>query len=79
MLWIIASGALVNFNLYALATFFPAFLTRYHKLRSAKPALGGVSAMEWRESPGVSPPAPGAIASSIGATTAACFPPPERL
>jgi MFS family permease len=30
MWWIIASGALVNFNLYALATFFPAFLTRYH-------------------------------------------------
>ncbi len=32
MWWIIASGALVNFNLYALATFFPAFLTRYHHL-----------------------------------------------
>jgi len=32
MWWIIASGALVNFNLYALATFFPAFLTRYHRL-----------------------------------------------
>ena len=30
--WIIASGALVNFTLYALATFFPAFLTRYHGL-----------------------------------------------
>lgn len=32
MWWIIASGALVNFNLYALATFFPAFLARYHRL-----------------------------------------------
>jgi MFS family permease len=32
MWWIIASGAFVNFNLYALATFFPAFLTRYHGL-----------------------------------------------
>jgi len=32
MWWIIASGALVNFNLYALATFFPAFLSRYHRL-----------------------------------------------
>jgi MFS family permease len=32
MWWIIASGALVNFNLYALATFFPAFLVRYHRL-----------------------------------------------
>lgn len=30
--WIIASGALVNFNLYALATFVPAFLTRFHGL-----------------------------------------------
>ena len=30
--WIIASGALINFNLYALATFLPAFLTRYHGL-----------------------------------------------
>ncbi len=28
--WIIASGALLNFNLYALATFLPAFLTRVH-------------------------------------------------
>jgi MFS family permease len=32
MWWIIVSGALVNFNLYALATFFPAFLVRYHRL-----------------------------------------------
>ncbi len=30
--WIIASGALLNFNLYALATFLPAFLTRFHHL-----------------------------------------------
>jgi MFS family permease len=39
MWWIIASGALVNFNLYALATFFPAFLTRYHKLSVAQAGL----------------------------------------
>jgi MFS family permease len=39
MWWIIASGALVNFNLYALATFFPAFLTRYHKLSIAQAGL----------------------------------------
>ena len=37
--WIIASGALVNFNLYALATFFPAFLTRYHGLTVAQAGL----------------------------------------
>jgi len=30
--WIIASGALHNFNMYALATFVPAFLTRHHGL-----------------------------------------------
>jgi predicted MFS family arabinose efflux permease len=28
--WIIASGALLNFSLYALATFLPAFLSRVH-------------------------------------------------
>ncbi len=28
--WIIASGAMVNFNLYVLGTFLPAFLTRFH-------------------------------------------------
>jgi MFS family permease len=39
MWWIIASGALVNFNLYALATFFPAFLTRYHGLSVARAGL----------------------------------------
>ncbi len=59
MWWIIASGALVNFNLYALATFFPAFLTRYHHLSvgqsglwagfgyAAAGVLGGVSAGAW--------------------------------
>ena len=39
MWWIIASGALVNFNLYALATFFPAFLTRYHGLSIGQAGL----------------------------------------
>ncbi len=59
MWWIIASGALVNFNLYALATFFPAFLTRYHHLSVAQAGLwagfgyavagvlGGLSAGAW--------------------------------
>jgi MFS family permease len=31
--WIIASGVLVNFNLYALGTFLPAFFQRVHHLR----------------------------------------------
>ncbi|HLY17660.1 MAG TPA: MFS transporter [Bryobacteraceae bacterium] len=39
MWWIIASGALVNFNLYALATFFPAFLVRYHHLSVGQAGL----------------------------------------
>jgi MFS family permease len=30
MLWIIVSGALHNFNMYALGTFISSFLTRYH-------------------------------------------------
>lgn len=34
--WIIASGALINFNLYTLGTFLPAFLTRYHHLSVSK-------------------------------------------
>ncbi len=32
MWWIIASGALLNFNMYALASFLPAFLSRIHGL-----------------------------------------------
>ena len=31
--WIILSGALVNFNLYALGTFLPAFMGRVHHLK----------------------------------------------
>ena len=34
--WIIASGALLNFNLYALATFLPAFFARVHHLTLAR-------------------------------------------
>jgi predicted MFS family arabinose efflux permease len=32
LVWIIVSGALHNFNMYALATFVPALLTRHHGL-----------------------------------------------
>jgi MFS family permease len=32
MRWIIVSGALFNFNMYAIGTFLPAFLSRYHAL-----------------------------------------------
>jgi MFS family permease len=33
--WIIGSGALLNFNMYAIATFLPAFLSRIHRLSLA--------------------------------------------
>lgn len=32
MWWIIASGALHNFNMYAISSFLPAFLVRYHQV-----------------------------------------------
>jgi MFS family permease len=34
--WIAASGAVVNFALYSLTVFFPAFLTRFHHLSVAR-------------------------------------------
>jgi MFS family permease len=37
--WIIASGALVNFNLYALGQFLPAFLQRIHHLNVARAGI----------------------------------------
>ena len=36
MWWIIASGALLNFNMYAIGTFLPAFLSRIHGLTLAQ-------------------------------------------
>jgi MFS family permease len=48
--WIIASGALLNFNMYALGTFMPAFLSRIHHVSLANSgvdtgityAIGGI-------------------------------------
>jgi predicted MFS family arabinose efflux permease len=37
--WITASGAMINFNLYALGTFLPAFVTRVHGLSIARSAF----------------------------------------
>jgi MFS family permease len=37
--WIIASGALVNFNLYALGQFLPAFLQRIHHLNVGRAGI----------------------------------------
>ena len=39
MWWIIASGALLNFNMYAVATFLPAFLSRIHGLSLARSGI----------------------------------------
>ena len=59
MWWIIASGALLNFNLYAIGTFLPAFLSRIHGLTLARSGIatgiifaaggvtGGVLAGRW--------------------------------
>ncbi len=49
--WIIASGALINFNMYAYGTFLPAFLSRIHGLSLARAgvttgiayAVGGIA------------------------------------
>jgi predicted MFS family arabinose efflux permease len=58
-LWIVASGALVNFALYTVSTFLPAFLSRFHGLSVAGAGfwagigsgvagvLGGVAAGAW--------------------------------
>jgi MFS family permease len=51
MWWIILSGALLNFNMYAIGTFLPAFLSRLHGLTLARSgmatgvvfAVGGVA------------------------------------
>jgi MFS family permease len=37
--WIIASGALLNFNMYAIGTFLPAFLSRVHGLSLARSGI----------------------------------------
>ena len=37
--WIIASGALLNFNMYAIATFLPAFMSRIHGLSLASAGI----------------------------------------
>lgn len=39
MWWIILSGALVNFNMYAIGTFLPAFLSRIHGLSLAQSGI----------------------------------------
>ncbi len=43
--WIILSGALVNFNLYAIGTFLPAFFGRIHKMNVAH--AGIVALLFW--------------------------------
>jgi MFS family permease len=57
--WMVASGAVINFALYAFSTFLPAFLTRFHGFSIAKSGfwagigtgaagvLGGLAAGAW--------------------------------
>lgn len=40
MWWIILSGALLNFNMYAIATFLPAMLSRIHHVSNARAGFG---------------------------------------
>ncbi len=40
MWWIILSGALLNFNMYAIATFLPAMLSRIHHVSNSRAGLG---------------------------------------
>jgi MFS family permease len=39
MWWIILSGAMLNFNMYAIATFLPAMLSRIHHVSNARAGL----------------------------------------
>jgi len=48
MWWIILSGALHNFNLYALGTFISSYLTRYHGLPVEKAGTISGIAYGWR-------------------------------
>jgi MFS family permease len=41
--WIIVSGALLNFNMYAIATFLPAFMSRIHGLSLASSGIASGS------------------------------------
>lgn len=41
--WIIASGVFLNFNMYAIGSFLPAFLSRIHGLSVAKAGIGSGS------------------------------------
>src|SRR5262249_33592065 len=81
MLWIIVSGALHNFNMYASGSFLTAFLMRYHGLGlkeasfSSSVVLGavgviGLLAGGWRGGPLGKSPAPGPVWGGTGAPLA---------
>jgi len=83
-LWIVASGALLNFCLYTIATFLPAFLTRFHGLSVARAGLwagigcgaaglaGAFAAGVWGDRrPGAAPRLRAAALASLAAAPAA--------
>ena len=75
--WIILSGALHNFNMYALATFVPALLTRHHGL-SVREA-GALSGLMFGVFGGVGMMAGGWLGDRVAAPPrgwASCGPPP---
>jgi predicted MFS family arabinose efflux permease len=55
--WIVASGALLNFNMYAIGTFMPALLGRIHGLKVGPAGIatgilyltGGIAEERWRD------------------------------
>lgn len=81
--WIILSGVLVNFNLYAVGTFLPAFLGRIHHLNVARAGiftgivylvggvLGGTIGGTWGDKIVSRRPGARMLLSAIAATVAA--------
>lgn len=83
--WIILSGAAVNFNLYAIGTFLPAFLGRIHHLNVGRAGIatgliyliggmaGGLIGGFWGDSPAMRGARRRLLAAAIGAFAAAPF------
>ena len=70
--WIIVSGALLNFNMYAIATFLPAFLSRITESQWHRPASPAASFTSPVASPAASSRDTLATALPIAGKMAAC-------
>jgi len=70
--WIIGSGALLNFNMYAIATFLPAFLSRLHGVSVASSGVAsGIVYLSGGLTAAASPDT-SVTASRVGGKMAAC-------